>query len=324
MDNQSDFVPADDLNTIPAEFEALLPAYKQAMRADRVELAETLAVNLLQRAGEWASQNPSPGLDLKEQARLCEARADWTGAEAAHRKCLVWAREQGSDHTEFKARLDLSSLLSLLGRWDESLAETQAALETARRIDSTALLLMALESIARIALRRGDVPIADSAAAEMLHQTDEAELFDLMRARALVLRARCALHQGEPMAASSDLAAAWNLLAPKAEARMMAGYQSALAAWWEATADQHIRQNNPAGAVAALREATAYRRRLAQLPHVARPYTANALANTLRHLARALLTVQDDEGAARCLAESHEIRQGLGLPLAPEDMEATS
>ena len=60
-----------------------------------VEQAEAAGLNVLSLAAEEAEKNPTPELALREEARQCEARVDWAGAEACYHKVLALARTLG-------------------------------------------------------------------------------------------------------------------------------------------------------------------------------------------------------------------------------------
>jgi hypothetical protein len=133
------------------------------------------------------------------------------------------------------------------------------------------------------------------------------------RASAMVLRAECFIREGNLSQAEEELASAWKLLQPHAEAHFAGGWQSSLASWWTATARLRVRQKKQEPAVLAWREAAARRRIVADLPQIEGPYKHNAVAVALCDSTKLLQTIGDDS-AGKLFEESDAIRRSIGLP----------
>lgn len=301
------------------KFEELLQAYHDAMQRGDIEKAEAIGVECLVLASERAATEPSKDLQLKAEAHGYEAVADWQQAESAYRRALELAVTEKSDWAEFKAHHDLSSLHHLVGQEVDALSEAQAAVQAARRTGMVALLTMALESLTLSLLNSGDARSAQSAADESLRACGDDKMYDLQRARALVLRARCAVELNDTGAAEADLDVAWKILAPQPRAAMFAGVWSGLAGWWGATARLRTMQREYRGAVDAWRKAVELRRHVSQLPQLAGPYKFNSLAETLHRYGLALLAANEVDAAAQAFVESRAIQHSIGLPPSGTD-----
>jgi tetratricopeptide (TPR) repeat protein len=297
-----------------AKFKQLLQAYHKAMQRGDIQEAEAIGVECLLLASDEAEDNPSADLQLKMEAHDHENAADWSQAEAAYRQALELAQTQKQDAMIYKAHADLSNLYSLLDQKDRALEESTGAVEAARRTDMVPLFGMALQSLIGDLLERGDVSSALSAATEMLDLCGEDRMYDLVRARALISRARCLVDLDDIASAEADLNQAWRILAPQASAGMFAGAQAGLAAWWAVTARLRSHQRDLPGAAEAWQKAVKFRRHVSQLPQLEGPYKFNALAQTLHRCGLALLAVSNMEAAAQAITESRTIRRSIGLP----------
>src|SRR5207245_4818998 len=140
--------------------------------------------------------------------------------------------------------------------WGSALAATAAA----RRANCWPVLHYALQNQAACALAREDCRSALAAASGDVQQIEPGVLYDSMRFRALLMRARCLIAIGELAAAESDLAASWKLIGPESRIPFAAGSHRALAGWWETTAKLRKRKQDVRGAVAAWKQAIEQRR----------------------------------------------------------------
>ena len=92
-----------------------LEAFQQGVSANNSEQVEAAALNALGAAAEEAEKNPTPELELKQEAAECEAHGDWAGAEACCRKVLALEEAAGNGGLRCKAHYDLSRLFLLIG-----------------------------------------------------------------------------------------------------------------------------------------------------------------------------------------------------------------
>lgn len=304
---------------IQDRFEELFEAYRDAVEQGDVEAQESIGAECLMLASEHAEICESENLRLTLEAREHEEAARWPEAEAAHRRALALAETENDDWAAYKAHADLSALYDLLGQGAKALEEAQAAVEAARKVDLNILLSMALNLLARSLLSANDPRGALGVAEESVRVCGDDRMYDLPRARALVLRARCTIEVaavgGDGIASAlADLDRAWDLLAPVSQVPLFAGVQSMLAGWWEVTAQlRKIECDDPAAAHAR-GKAVEFRRRVSEAPQCEGPYLFNQLAEALHQHGLALLATGDSDGAASASAESRAIRQRLGLP----------
>ena len=310
--------PTDD---VPNPINKALEVCQKAMAGNNFEQAEAAAVDLLNRAAEWAEQHPTPESALTSRAWECEARGDWAGAEAAYRERL--ALEEATSHPGMlaKAHLDLSRLLALVGDAGPAEQHAHAAVEAARRTDVFPLKMMALDVLARCALRRSDYAGALRAAAEAIAAI-EPELAATsplvgtrqLHNRALALQARCRVALGDLAGAERDMAASKPTLREHEVSTIFVGQLAQAADWWEASAQLAACQGDLEGAAAAWTEAAQYRRLITSAGQLSRPRTLAALAGTLRHLGQALEAAGRTVEAQAALAEAKNIQCELGLP----------
>jgi len=300
-------------NEEPGGLEALMEAFQQASREGNPAEVERLSTELMRRLSEEAAEEPDEDLRLKLEAHEHESRAEWDNAEACYRRGLELAEAAGEECALFKAHYDLSSLYHLLDRHEESLERARSAVEIARTTDLIPLLAMGLESLATSLIQSGDLPGALSAAEEVVTLSGSDPAFRLHRARGLVLCARSRA-EAEPKTAEKHLKAAWELLSPYSESTLLAGYQSALASWWEATSRIRRTRGDLAGAAEAMGRTVQFRRTVSQAPQLAGPYKYNTLAVALHRYRAALLAAGDEVGATEARLEARRIRLGIGLP----------
>ena len=190
----------------------------------------------------------------------------------------------------------------------------RAATAAARRANFWALLHLTLQNETACALDRGDLASALAAASEDVQQIEPGALYDSMRSRALVARARCLVAGGDLAAAEQDLATSWELLNSRPHSPFAAGVHSAIARWWETTARLRACKSDASGASAAWKQAVEIRREVAALPHVETPSALHALATALKEFGEALSQAGDPEAAGAAIAESEMVRGKLGLP----------
>jgi tetratricopeptide (TPR) repeat protein len=214
----------------------------------------------------------------------------------------------------FKAHYDLSHLFLLLGDIERADQAAQAAIVAARKADVFPVLMMALETRAICALRRSDYAGALERASEAVAVIEPGNMYDGMRAGALVSRARCRLASGDLEGGERDLATCKPVLIDRAVSPILAGWHGKAAAWWEVTAGIHAQQGNLVRAGEAWAEAVKGRRHVASLPQVAGPYTLAALARSLRGQGEALGAAGKSEEGEIALAEAQNIWRELGLP----------
>ncbi len=316
MANDSE-IPAEGQTAAPAaqnaefmkEFERTIAAYGQAIEAGNVQAAEGAAIQALMLAGAEALRNPTPALQLKQEAGECESRRDWAGAEAAYRKVLVLEEASGILGPIAKAQMDLARLLRRVGRLDEAWQFAQAATGSARRANVFPVLVMALEGEVACALAKGENQTALAAASEAVQVIEPGKIYNSMRARAWVTRARCRLANGDSAGAESDLAASWELMPATTVFRSMPGPLVLLGSWWEVKGLVLERQGDLPSAREAITKAIEYRRRLED------PYAAFALKEALERLGELAKKTGDLAGCEGALAEADSLRSNLRLPL---------
>ena len=300
------------------EFERLLKAFHSAQERGDFEQAESIGVQCLVFASEEAERNPTESLRLVQEAHEHEDAARWEQAEAAHRRALALAQAEGNEAMIFKAHDDLRSLYAICGTADKALQEARAVLEAARKTDMAPLLLMALGGLFQCHVMKGDMTSAAATAEEAVQITPAEKMYDGQRARALLMRARCRLEQGQVSQAEHDLEVAWRILAPQAKAAMLAGVQGSLAVWWEITARIRTQSKDFAAAAQAMGQAVEFRRTVSQLPQLEGPHKQYALARVLQDYSVALLAEGKVEAVTAAFNESRNIQQktGIAIPLA--------
>jgi len=291
-----------------------LEAFQQGVSANNSEQVEAAALNALAAAAEEAEKNPTPELELKQEAAECEAHGDWAGAEACYRKVLVLEEAAGNGGLICKAHYDLSRLFLLIGDLDKADACARAATAAARQANVFPVLVMALDNQAICALRRSDHAGALEAASEAMTAVEPGRIHDGIRAGALVTLARCRMAAGDLAGAESDLAACKPILLDQEASSIFAGSHSRAAGWWEVTAGSRTHKGDLRGACEAWAEAVKRRRHVASLAQVSGPYTLAALARTLRHLGEAFDAAGKPEDGKTTMAEALRIWCELGLP----------
>ncbi len=296
------------------ELENLLAAYQQAQEYGDVQKAESIAIQCLLFTQEAAEKEPNEHLRLLAEASEHENAARWEEAESAYRSALALAEVEGNPGRVFTAHDDLRALFAMRGMPDKALTEARAAVEAARKVMKP-VLAMALRGLCRCYLALGDLDAASATADELVEITPAERIYDVQRARALLLRAQCRLVRGSLTEVQADLDIAWQILAPQAKASMFAGVQSALAEWWELTAEINTQKKDAEGAARAMEEAVVFRRTVSQLPQLAGPYKYHALAKTLMCYGTALLAANRAAAANDAFEESQAIQRRIGVTL---------
>jgi len=193
--------------------------------------------------------------------------------------------------------------LRFLGRTDEARQFACAATASARRTKIFPVLVMALETEAFCELDRGDSARALAAASEAVQIIEPGKVHDVMRAKALVTRARCLLANDDSTGAESDLAACWGLIQARPQSLTMPGPILTLAFWWEVKSQLEERRGNLECAREALERAIAQRRQMQS------PFALLALARALEKLGELSRAAKDPAGAERAVAEAKSIRK---------------
>jgi len=298
------------------DFNRLLEAFHQAQERGDVQEAELIGIQCLLLATEESEKNPNEYLRLVGEANEYENVAQWEQAEIAYRQALGLAEVAGNPALTFKVYHDLSALYSMRGMPEKALVEARAAAEAARKTDMAAVIGMAFENLAQCYLSVGNAGAASTVADELVAITPAEKISDLLRARALLMQARCRLEGGEVKMAQANLDIAWQILAPQANALIFAGVQSALASWWELTAGINALEKDPAGAARAMEKAVEFRRTISALPQLAGAYKYFALAKLLQRYSVALWAINDVEAATSAFEESRAIQQRIGVTLS--------
>lgn len=296
-------------------FDGRLTAFHQAHVCGDVQEAESIALQCLSLATDESEEEQHEHLRLVDEAREHVNAGRWEQAETAHRDVLALAEVAGNLAMVYKAHDDLRAFYAMRGMPDKALIEACTAVEVARKVDMIPVIGMALEGLSRCYLSVGDLDAATTTAEELVDITPLKKMYELLRARALIMRAQCRLERGVITEAQDDLDIAWQLLAPQAKALIFAGVQSALASWWELTAEIKTLEKDAGAAVQAMAKAVEFRRTTAQLPQLAIPYTYHALAQVLQRYGVVLLAADDIAAATAAFTESQAIQRRIGFTL---------
>jgi tetratricopeptide (TPR) repeat protein len=293
-------------------FEEVIGTWAEAASNGKDEEANATAIQILTMAAEEQFRNPTPDVQMMNQADELEGQANWPEAEAARRKVLALAESSGNLGMIASAQMKLARLLLLIGRGGEAWQWACAATESARRTKIFPVLVRALISQARFALARGDVATALTAAAEAVQTVVPGKLHDHERAMTLTSRARCLLANYDPTGAEADLAASWPLLEARTRFGILPGVRWTLATWWEVKSLLEERLGNFVGAREAITSAIEHYRAQCEGPHA-----LLALARALEKLGQISKATGDLTGEEQALREAKSIREGLCLPGAP-------
>lgn len=290
------------------EFQTILGSWAEATSARDPQATVAIAQRIGELVDEHVLKNPTPELQFQIEADELENRSDWPGAEVLRRKVLGLAETGGDSAPLATAQLELSRLLSLVGRGQEAWEFAVAATASARRVDVFALLSIILQNEANCALDLGRFPEALAAATEAVQVLAPEKLTELIRARALTTLARGLLAANDSAGAELQLLLAGELLQDQTSPRVLfPGQANAMASWWEAKGQLAVRQGDLAGALDALNHAIVYRRMGDG------PFARFALARTLVRLGAIAGATGDFTGEELVLNEARRIREDLKL-----------
>ncbi len=303
-------VPSDDApdSAFMKKFEEALGTWAEATEADNAEDAQAAAMELLALTADLQLKNPSPDVRLMNEADDLECEGGWGEAEAVRRKVLALEESSGNFGMIAKAQMDLCRSLLQVGRGEEAWQLAGAATVSARRINISLLIVMALLNEAFCALAMEDPGRALAAASEAVQLIEPVKLQANMRAKALTARARCLLATGDPAGAEEDLASAWELLPANPGLMMMPGPIWTLANGWEAKSRLEHRLGNDFRAREAITLAIEHRR------HAEGAHALLALARSLELLGEISRAGGDLAAEEQALHEAKSIREGLHIP----------
>lgn len=296
-----------------AELAELMRKYCEQMDQGAGPESNELGFELLSKVCAKAQENPTPEMQLGQQAAACEEMGDWAGALEVRRERLRLAQASAEPEALFSAHRALARFHRLTGDGAAALDHARRATEAARRIETRVVRIMALHQHALEALRAGCVEEAEAATAEAFAQLhDLTPGRDLMRAKCHSLRAQVRLAGGNEAEAEADL----NVALPLFELRLSdiaAGVHASLARCFSTRARIAMKRGDPRGAIQLWQFAVARERHVAALPQVEQPYARAALAEALRDYAGALKESGDEAASKLALAEADSIRREIGL-----------
>lgn len=299
----------DEQSKSNEEWDSLFQNYADAVESENIEEQERAVLEVWQKMSE-IDDEPSPWLIAMTEAHECEAAFDWEGAEAAYKRAVTAEENTG---LQSKAYESLASLYYLLDRDELALKADQEANRLALLDPISVLAVFAFISEAGCFLRNDDFAGAEQALNEAFARIEEGPMHHLLRAYALIQRAKYFIKLKDFEAAKRDLSIAWPLIEPHADFFYAAGWQNAIGSWWAATAQMREREDQDWEAMKAHKEVVARRRIIAQLPQLEGPYKHNSLAVALRDFGLSLRAV-DNALAADAFKESRMIRRSIGLP----------
>jgi hypothetical protein len=294
-------------------FEEKILSYAEAAEAGNMEEAEMAAMQALFMAAEDAIKNPTPSLVLKQEAAEHEDKGEWTEAETSRRKVLAIEEASGNFGLIAKAQMELSGTLRIVGRLAEAWQLAEAATASARRTKCFPVVVMALQNQVSCALERGEIADALPAGSEMVQVIEPGKLYDSMRSKALIYRAKCRVANKDLSEAEADLDSSWKLLNGLSVPKRLLGPRAALALWWEV-------KSRLLEAQGALRKA---RKAIAKVIEISReidgPFPRFALARALERQGDLARQSGDLAAAEQAFTEARSIREELRLPaLAPD------
>jgi tetratricopeptide (TPR) repeat protein len=296
------------------KFGELVVTAAGAANAGKDEDAQQAAMKMLLMAGAKALKNPGPDTELGNTISACEGSGDWAGAEKARRKLLALRKQEGCAGMITKAQFDLSRLLRLLGRLDESWRYARAACKSASEADLAPLTVMTLENEAQCALERKDAGRALAAAEEAITLVKPERMQNLIRLRTLTLRAHCLLETGDEAGAERDLKAASKLESDLVFAGM-GGAINAQARRREIQAELQVRRKNLPGAVKNLKRAVALWRKGADGCCGPSSYALVARARGLERLAAISKRLGNMTEAREALRKARSLRDEAKVPM---------
>jgi tetratricopeptide (TPR) repeat protein len=297
------------------EFERLMKEFQAAQERNDADQIESLTARCLELAAEFHEQNPSEHLRLCEQASEHETAARWDEAESCYRQALAIAETEGEPALICKGHQDLSNLFVMRGMAESALKEAEAAVAAMKEGEMHPLRAAAFGQLFHCQMMNGHYVEAAATAEKALCFVPAEKLYELSRVKALLMRARCRLQTGEISAGDPDLEEAWQILAPKAEAKTLAGFQGGLAAWWDIKSGIMTRAGDAAGAAQAMGKAVEFRRNLSELPQLDGPMKHLGLAKALQKHVVALRAAGSAEASIGAFEESQRIQEKYGFSL---------
>lgn len=301
----------DELDLDAKAFGELAERYQEAVDASDSAAAEEAMGEIFSLAAEWCESNPSEDFNLTVAAHECEERADWVGAEAAHKQIL--SLETADEIVRGKACSDLAGLCSLLGRDEEALDYARQATVLVRRVDVPVLLALFLTGEARRLIECGRYEELEAIVDEGLKLAADEDMQSQVYPNFLTLRAELSLHRKNLLEADRDLAAAFDGHSRYANMEMAAGVKTDLMRWWSVTAKLRAARSDLSGAVVACETAVATAREVTAMPHAESVYAHAALARRLEELGDALIADGREDDAAAAFSESRAIFERIGL-----------
>ncbi len=298
----------------------LIDGWMKAHNAGDEERAEKLWVKLNAVSSEeersqyqelrdlLLNPEPSPWLAAMGQAHECEARFDWDGAKAAYERAAFAEPNAGLESGAWR---DLSALHSMLDEDDLALECAARATEAARRCDSLSVLAMALGAEASLLLASNPALAREKIAEELAVLEDES-LHDILRMRALILRARCAVQENDLDGAGRELDLVWTQIKKWRNEPFFAGRHGVLAAYWATRSGLSEKRGDWRRVQKARLEVVEHCRFVASVPQIEGPFKHNNLALAL-HRAGEALQRNNSARAAELFAQSRELRAFIGL-----------
>jgi tetratricopeptide (TPR) repeat protein len=297
------------------EFARALAAANEPATRENAKQLEAAALTAFLEAGRMMEEHPSPDRRLEEElTRQLEAH-QWAAAITCYEQLITATTTRGEQGLLMHKQLQLSLLLSALGRPEAALKAARAATAAARRLDrASAVLYIALENEALHLLACDDPAAALACAQEALQKVGPEPIARTSRARLLVLRSRCALALDDLTAVESDLAEAWPLLDPLADSLLLAGVQAGLAGWHEVRAQWHRGRGELPTALEHQRLAVNRRRVVHAAPQLQHHVSVPGLARALNALAQLLEETGEPGEAAEARREGERLLRELDLP----------
>jgi tetratricopeptide (TPR) repeat protein len=258
--------------------------------------------------------NPSPELVWINLAIECEEIGNWAAAEDARKKVLGITVGSANPATSIKPLLDLARLYQMLGRSEEAHSQIETALRLAHESGISSLVLMALES--KYQLGPGDRELNDirEAAIASFDAIPNERVFDLTKARFLLLQAQCAVASGELETAEAQMIRADELVSERKQTGLMAGYQWFHSRAAELSASIHAARGEHSEAISAFSKSVERERAIDSQPHVRNFPTRYRLATTLSSYANHLEAGGKLDDAASVRAEADAMLREMKLP----------
>ena len=298
------------------DFEQAIRSYAKATEAGDTVEALQAALSAFKMAANEAARNPTPDLQLAQEAEGYEEAGDWSAAEAAYRQLIEISSQAGTPGLITKPQMELSQLLRLIGRLDEAWEFALAATASARASELSPLIAMALENEAMCALERGDSSRALEASSQAVAVLEPGRLTAHMRARALIHRAECLLACPDAESAENDLNASWKILGQEPLSSILPGPIATRTKWWEVRGKLDLEAGNLSQAAEALTKAIEYRRQRIEVQCHTSPYAAAALAKVLEALGDVAQQRGDPAAALDAALEAKVLREQAHLPAA--------